>query len=111
MTTAGLKNPDIQARFRAQAKVLKALAHPTRLYIVEELSRQEHNVRDLTELVGAEMSTVSKHLSQLKYAGLLTDEKRGSQVFYRLTTPCALKFFQCVDAVVASRDGAYYQPA
>ena len=63
MTTAGLKNPDTQARFRAQAQVLKALAHPTRLFLLEALSRQEHNVRDLTDMVGAEMSTVSKHLA------------------------------------------------
>ena len=111
MTTAGLRNADTQARFRAQAKVLKALAHPTRLFLVDELSRRELSVRQLTDLVGSEMSTVSKHLSQLKYAGLLTDEKRGSQVFYRLTTPNALRFFQCVDAVVESRDGVWYQPA
>jgi hypothetical protein len=38
-------------------------------------------------------------LSQLKNAGILEDEKRGSQVFYRLRIPCVLNFFQCVKAV------------
>lgn len=111
MTTAGLKNPDAQARYRTQAKMLKALAHPTRLFLVDELSHGERSVRHLTDLVGAEMSTVSKHLSQLKHAGLVADEKRGSQVFYRLTTPCTMKFFQCVTAVQESSSGVWYQPA
>jgi DNA-binding transcriptional ArsR family regulator len=111
MKTIGLRDSDTQARYRAQAGVLKALAHPTRLFMVEELSRQEHNVRELAELVGAEMSTVSKHLGQLKHAGIVRDDKRGSQVYYRLSTPCALRFFQCAEAILESRDGAWYQPA
>jgi ArsR family transcriptional regulator len=42
------------------------------------------------------MPTVSRHLSQLKHAGIVDDEKRGAQVFYRLVTPCVMNFFQCV---------------
>ncbi len=83
-------------RFKAQAKVHKALAHPTRLFIVEKLSRQERCVCELTEMIGVEMPTVSRHLSVLKQAGILEDEKRGTQVFYRLLTPCVMNFFRCV---------------
>lgn len=111
MTASGLRNADTQAHYRAQARILKALAHPTRLFMVDELSRGQRSVRELTDLVGSEMSTVSKHLSLLKHAGILADEKRGSQVFYRLTTPCALKFFQCVEAVQESSAGTWFQPA
>ncbi|ODU25245.1 MAG: transcriptional regulator [Verrucomicrobia bacterium SCN 57-15] len=88
-----------QAEFRAKAKVIKALAHPTRLFIVDELSRGERCVCELTEMIGVEMPTVSRHLSQLKSAGILVDDKRGSQVFYRLRVPCVLNFFKCVEAV------------
>lgn len=88
-----------QARYESQAKILKALAHPTRLFIVDELSRGERCVCELTDLIGVEMPTVSRHLSQLKDAGILEDEKRGSQVFYRLRVPCVLNFFKCVQAV------------
>jgi len=88
-----------KAKYNAQAKVHKALAHPTRLFIVEELSRQERCVCELTAMVGAEMPTVSRHLSVLKGAGIVEDDKRGAQVFYRLKTPCVMKFFRCVTEV------------
>jgi DNA-binding transcriptional ArsR family regulator len=88
-----------QAEYKAQARIIKALAHPTRLFIVDELSRGERCVCELTDLIGVEMPTVSRHLSQLKSAGILEDEKRGSQVFYRLRVPCVLNFFKCIEAV------------
>lgn len=88
-----------QAEYRAQADIIKALAHPTRLFIVDELSRGERCVCELTDMIGVEMPTVSRHLSQLKAAGILEDEKRGSQVFYRLRVPCVLNFFKCIKAV------------
>ena len=55
-----------KARYEAQAKIIKALSHPTRLFIVEELKRHERCVNELTEMVGADVSTISKHLSVLK---------------------------------------------
>ena len=87
-------------RFEARATVVKAMAHPTRLFIVDELSRQERCVCELRDMVGSDMSTVSKHLSILKNAGIVTVEKRGSQVFYSLRVPCILKFFSCVESVL-----------
>jgi DNA-binding transcriptional ArsR family regulator len=90
-----------KAAAEARAKIIKALAHPTRLFMVDELSRGERCVCDLTEMVGADVSTVSKHLSVLKGAGIVRDDKRGAQVFYRLRVPCILNFFGCVEAVLA----------
>jgi ArsR family transcriptional regulator len=87
------------ARFKEQAKVFKALAHPGRLLMLEELSRGERCVCELAKLVGSEMPTVSRHLAQLRNAGIVDDEKRGAQVFYRLVTPCVMNFFQCVASV------------
>mgnify|MGYP001563431569 CR=1 FL=1 len=88
------------ARFEARTRILKALAHPSRLFMVEELSRGERCVRELTEMVGADMSTVSKHLSLLRSAGIVAVEKRGMQVYYRLKTPCVLRFFDCIGEVI-----------
>jgi ArsR family transcriptional regulator len=96
--------PPETARYEARARVIKAMAHPSRLLIVEELSRGERCVCELRDLVGADVSTVSKHLSVLKAAGILADDRRGAQVFYRLRMPCVLGFFGCVDAVL--RDAA-----
>ena len=65
-----------------------------------ELSRSgERCVCELTEMIGVEMPTVSRHLSVLKGAGILEDDKRGAQVFYRLRTPCVMNFFRCVTEV------------
>jgi DNA-binding transcriptional ArsR family regulator len=89
----------------ARAMVIKALAHPSRLFIVDELSRGERCVCDLTEMIGADVSTVSKHLALLKRSGVVLDEKRGQQVFYRLRVPCILSFFGCVEAVLAEKEG------
>lgn len=89
-----------QALFEARAVVVKALAHPTRLFIVNELSKGERCVCELREEVGADISTVSKHLSVLKNAGIVEDNRRGLQVFYRLRVPCILNFFGCVENVL-----------
>jgi len=87
----------------ARAKVLKAMAHPSRLFMIEELEKGERCVCELTEMVGADISTVSKHLSVLKQAGLVVDEKRGNQVFYQLRVPCILNFFGCVESVLEAQ--------
>jgi len=94
-----------QAEYKAQARIIKALAHPTRLFIVDELSRGERCVCELTDMIGVEMPTVSRHLSQLRNVGILEDEKRGAQVFYRLRVPCVLNFFKCVQAVQKNGNG------
>jgi DNA-binding transcriptional ArsR family regulator len=87
-----------------RTQVMKALAHPSRLLMVDALSAGEQCVCDLQALVGADMSTVSKHLSLLRSAGIVLSEKRGQQVWYRLRVPCLLSFFSCVDAVFADPD-------
>ena len=89
-----------QALFEARAVIVKALAHPTRLFIVNELSKGERFVCELREEIGADISTVSKHLSVLKSAGIVEDDKRGLQVFYRLRVPCIMNFFGCVENVL-----------
>ena len=82
----------------ARAVVFKALSHPDRLRMVEELSDGERCVCELVDKVDSAWSTVSRHLSVLKEAGIVADEKRGLQVFYRLTLPCVPSFMTCLDA-------------
>ncbi|OPZ22918.1 MAG: HTH-type transcriptional repressor AseR [candidate division BRC1 bacterium ADurb.BinA364] len=95
-------NANTRARFEARARIVKALAHSTRLFIVDELSRQSRCVCELTAMIGADVSTVSKHLTVLKNAGIVEDEKRGAQVFYSLRTPCLGNFFACVETVLSA---------
>ena len=68
--------------FAARATIMKALAHPTRLFIVDELSRGERCVHEIQVMIGDDLSTISKHLSVLRGAGIVRDEKRGTQVFW-----------------------------
>jgi ArsR family transcriptional regulator len=90
----------VRARYVARANILKALGHPSRLFIVDELAKGERCVHELTELVGSDQSTVSKHLSILKSAGLVRDVKRGNLVYYSLATICVTNFFSCVESVL-----------
>lgn len=86
--------------YESRARIIKAMAHPTRLFIVDELSKGEQCVCELRDMIGADISTVSKHLAVLKEAGIVLDDKRGLQVWYSLKMPCILKFFGCVEEVL-----------
>lgn len=90
-------------RFEERAKVVKAMAHPSRLMMIDELSRGERCVCDLRELVDADMSTVSKHLAVLKKAGIVEDERRGKNIYYRLRVPCVINFFHCIESVLDAK--------
>lgn len=93
-------NSKIKAKYVIRAKIIKAMAHPTRLFIVDELSGSERCVCELTRMIGDDISTISKHLSVLKSAGIVADEKRGTQVYYSLRIPCVLNFFSCVESIL-----------
>jgi ArsR family transcriptional regulator, arsenate/arsenite/antimonite-responsive transcriptional repressor len=92
----------ITPQYEVRAKIIKAMAHPSRLFIMEELDKGEQCVNDLTAMIGSDTSTVSKHLSVLKNAGLVSMEKRGNAIFYRLRVPCIMQFIGCVEEVLSS---------
>jgi ArsR family transcriptional regulator, arsenate/arsenite/antimonite-responsive transcriptional repressor len=87
-----------QARIRAD--ILKALAHPVRVLIVETLQRGDQCVRELNRLARINQSNISRHLAILKKAGILTDQRIGEKVLYHLQTPCILRAFDCAVEVV-----------
>jgi len=102
-----------RSRYQAKAKVMKALAHPTRLFIIDELSQGERCVCDLRDMIGADISTVSKHLALLRTATahLVVYERRGQQVFYRLRTTCVLDFLNCIQNVQRALGGGAHRKA
>jgi DNA-binding transcriptional ArsR family regulator len=89
--------------FAKQARVLKALANESRLMIVDRLNRGECTVGKLTEMVGSDASTVSKHLALLRAHGIVEDRREGNLVYYRLLTPCVCNFFTCATQVLKER--------
>jgi len=96
----GNMKQNIREIFEKRSEVFKALAHPTRLFIVDQLSFEEKCVNELTGMIGVDTSTVSKHLSILKNAGIAADEKRGSMVYYSLKMRCVLGFFDCIQTAL-----------
>lgn len=86
-----------------QAKIFKALGHPSRLKMAQALIDAEQCVGQLQELVGADISTISKHLTVLKEAGVVADEKRGTTVYYRLLLGSLAGFLTCTGDVVRER--------
>ncbi len=89
--------------YKKHAEMFKSLAHPTRLFIVDVLSKGEDIcVCELTDLVGVDISTISRHLLVLKNAGIITDEKRSNWVYYRLKCKCVLDFIECFDRVISN---------
>lgn len=101
--------PAASPAWRHRARVLKALGHPTRLFLVDHLSRGARCVCELTALVDADVSTVSRHLGVLREAGIVDDERRGAQVFYRLVAPAVSELLRGAERVARdalARDAA-----
>ncbi len=88
--------------YEARASIIKALAHPARLFIVEELHKKERCVCVLTDMLNFDTSTISKHLSILKNAGIVGDRRDGTKSIYYLKVPCILGFFDCIEEVMES---------
>jgi ArsR family transcriptional regulator len=89
--------------FRRQARVLKALANESRLKIVDRLARGECSAGELTEIVGSDRTTVSKHLAVLRAHDIVRDRREGNVVYYTLLTPCVVDFFSCATEVLKER--------
>jgi ArsR family transcriptional regulator len=94
---------NIKSVYEAKARIFKALAHPTRLYLLEKIYFEPLCVSDLMEGLELDVSTVSKHLQELKRAGIVEDEKKGKRIYYRLSMPCVLEMFGCVDREIWER--------
>jgi DNA-binding transcriptional ArsR family regulator len=91
-------------RYALRAEMFKALSHPTRLFMLEKLKDRPWCVCELAAEVGIEKSVASKHLSQLRAAGLIEDEKHGNLVEYRLVAPCILDMAACAEkSIIQSR--------
>lgn len=93
----------LKSNAASRSLIVKAMAHPTRLLIMESLMHGEQCVNDLTDMAGCDVTTLSKHLAVMKKAGLLLCEKRGLKVYYQIACPCFAEFFRCIDLIASSR--------
>lgn len=86
--------------YRERSETLKALANPYRLWMVEKLAKGELCVCEFNDALDIDYSTISRHLSVLRKAGIVQYKKNGKQVCYSLRTPCILGFLSCFDEVI-----------
>ena len=90
--------------FEKAADILRALSHPVRLRIVELLGGGELCVKSLEEILEISQSSVSQHLTRLKYAGLIESERRGHLVCYRLVKGGAARILEAAMDESQQRD-------
>jgi DNA-binding transcriptional ArsR family regulator len=83
------------AQAKARAGLLKALAHPTRVLMLEALSRGDCCVNDLRSLATTSQPTISRHLDKLKKVGIVTERRAGKKVIHHLATPCMMQALSC----------------
>ncbi len=86
--------------YERQAEIAKAVAHPLRIAVLDFLQDGEKCVCEIAEHVGSERSNVSRHLTLMVRAGVLSCRKDGLKVFYMLKTPCVADFLGCACRVL-----------
>ncbi|NLL84473.1 MAG: winged helix-turn-helix transcriptional regulator [Lentisphaerae bacterium] len=79
---------------------MRALASPVRLRIIEELRHGERCMCDLQPLFPRNKSTLSRHIAELRYVGIVGERREGVRIYLRLLTPCILNMFDCAMGVV-----------
>ncbi|RKY75682.1 ArsR family transcriptional regulator [candidate division KSB1 bacterium] len=83
--------------YKEQAKLLKAIAHPTRLHLLEIIRDTNPCVRSMEEALGIAQPTVSQHLSILRNLGIVESERQGHQVCYKIKNKTVLKLLDSID--------------
>jgi ArsR family transcriptional regulator len=93
-----------RSRLEQRASIVKAMASASRLAIVEELASRSRTVGELAELTELDISTVSRHLSVLRNAGIVSSVRQGISIVYSLRAACVMQFFDCVERIIAGGD-------
>ena len=88
-------------RAELTAEILKAVAHPVRLIVLNAIAEDEKTVSELNRLVNIDQSTLSRHLAQLKRAGLVSERRDGTRIYHRLANPCVLQLQVCAEEVLS----------
>ena len=78
------------------AEVMKAVAHPVRLQIIELLEKREMCVGDIVEAVGGKQAITSQQLNMMRDKGVLSSRREGNKVFYRIENKNVIKLLSCI---------------
>lgn len=94
-------NKNLQNR---KAAILKGLAHPVRLSIVEILSEGDMCVCDIADRFDLDRTTISKHLTLMRKLEILEDRKEGLHIYYTLKMKCLVSLLKCIEHVALGFD-------
>lgn len=77
--------------YKGSARILKALAHPTRIELLHLISKQSPCVKAMEEVIGIAQPNISQHLSLLRNIGIVEAERNGNHVCYRIKNDTVVK--------------------
>jgi DNA-binding transcriptional ArsR family regulator len=83
------------------ATLCQGIADPTRIAILYELGEEEQHVNQLVEALGLPQATISRHLKILRERSLVTTQRDGSYIYYRLADPRVLEALDIMRAIMA----------
>ena len=78
------------------SEVLKAVAHPIRLRIIEVLRSKEMCVGDIVRALGSKQAITSQQLNMMKDKGVLSCRREGAKVYYKIENKNVIKLLNCV---------------
>ena len=87
-------------KYQIRADIVKAMAHRTRLFIMQKINEKRYSVNDLRNMIGCDLSTVSKHINVLKKSGIIIGCKEGTSIYYSLKVPCIMNFMDCIETLI-----------
>jgi DNA-binding transcriptional ArsR family regulator len=92
---------DIEKQYGNEAEIFKALSHPTRIFILHSIKKEQLTVTELAGKAGIDISTMSKHLDLLKRHKIILSKKIKNTVYYKINMPCVFSFLGCAKAITS----------
>ena len=89
---------------KTKAAILKGIAHPVRMSIVEILAKGDLCAGEIAERFNFDRTTISKHLSLMKELDILESSRDGTSVRYSLRMPCLAQLLSCLERVLLGED-------
>ena len=89
--------------YEIHAEMCKIFSNPTRLEILNLLRDEELSVTELIETTKLSQANISQHLSIMKSKGIVTSNRKGKNIYYKLTNPKIIKAFDIIREVLTER--------
>ena len=89
--------------YKIHAEMCKVFSNPTRLEVLNLLRDREMSVTELIEKTKLSQANISQHLSIMKSKGIVTSDRKGKNVYYKLTYPRIIKAFDIIKEVLTEK--------